>query len=84
MQELQEKSPLVISLVSHCHQSPHSLVASTAESHQAQSLMPGQLQSPLGCPGSHRDTACASPPEALAGLMGSVWSSLPTRIQPTR
>lgn len=59
MQELQEKSPLV-ALVSHCHQSPHSLMASRAESHQAQSLMPGQLQSPLGCPGCHRGTACSS------------------------
>lgn len=63
----QEKSLLVISLLSHCHQSPHSLVASRAESHQAQSLMPGQLQSPLGYPGSDRGTACASPLRHLQG-----------------
>lgn len=84
MQEFWENNPLVTSLVSHCHQSPYSLVASTAESHQAQSLMHGQLQSPPGCLGSHRGTACASPPEALPGLTGPVLSSLPTGIQPTR
>lgn len=70
--------------MSHCHQSPHSLMASTAESHQAQSLMPGQVQSPLGCPGSHRGTACASSLEALSGLRDPVPSSLLTRIQPSR